>query len=434
MRNRSPSRGRDAPGARGRTDGGPARLRGDRDFRLLWGGQAVSELGSQVTVLALPLVAVRVLHAGPFALGVLTALGTAAFLLVGLPAGAWVDRRERRRLMVLADVFRTLALASIPLAWAVGVLGLVQLDIVAFVVGCLTVLFDVAYQSYLPGLVGRAHVVEANAKLTASAQVARVAGPSLAGALVQAVGAPVAIVLDAASFAVSVGSVAAIGAGAVPPATTTRRRLRADIAEGLGFVLRHRLLRAIAATTATSNLFGSVVAAIDVLFLVRVLHLAPGAIGVVFAVGGVGGVAGALLASRLAERLGGARATLVGILCSGGALLMPLSTPGWGALPFAAGLVLLGFGTVVYNVNQVSFRQRLCPDALLGRMNATMRFLVWGVLPLGALAGGAIATAIGLRATLWLGAGGELSAVTWLLLSPLGRRREFPDEAAAEVA
>jgi predicted MFS family arabinose efflux permease len=405
-------------------------LKHHRDFRLLWAGETVSELGSQVSLLAIPLVAVRALNATAFEVSVLVALATAAFLLVGLPAGAWVDRLARRPVMIVADVGRLLALISIPITYGLGALNLLQLYLVVFVAGVLTVFFDVAYQSYLPSLVGLDHLVEGNAKLTGSAQVAQVAGPSLAGALVQALGGAVAVAVDAASYGVSAASVAAIRSREPRPEPPAHTGLRRQVGEGVRFVFGHPLLRAIAATTATSNFFGTMVTAVQVVFLVRVVGLSPGVIGLVFAAAGVGGVVGALSARRITTAIGGARATIGGILCTGGLLLTPLSTPSNGAVLFSVAMFCMGFGSVLYNVNQVSFRQRLCPPNLLGRMNATMRFVVWGVMPLGALAGGAIASTAGLRPALWIGAVGSTLAVVWLLLSPLRGRRDFPVDPA----
>jgi MFS family permease len=400
-----------------------------RDFRFLWGGETVSELGSQVSLLAIPLLAVRTLHATTFEMGLLTAASTAAFLIVGLPAGVWVDRVRRRRLMIGADVGRVLALGSIPVAAALGGLTLAQLFVVTLVSGVLTVFFDVAYQSYLPALVGREHLVEGNAKLTGSAQVAAVAGPSVAGGLVQAIGSSAAVAVDSVSFLVSAAAVGAIRAPEAMPTVPEggHAKLVEGIAEGLRFVFSNALLRAIAATTATSNFFSGVAAAVEIVFLVRQVHASPGVIGLLFALGGVGGVAGAFAAGPIARRVGGARATIIGIAGSVGALLIPLTMPGAGLLYFGFGFLMVSFSATVYNVNQVSFRQRLCPDRLLGRMNATMRFVVWGVLPVGALMGGLLGAAFGLRTTLWIGAVGQALAGIWLLASPMRRLRDFPD-------
>lgn len=399
-----------------------------RDFRRLWGGETVSELGSQVSTLAIPLVAIRTLHATTFQIGALTAASTVGFLLVGLPAGVWVDRLRRRRVMMVADAGRLLALGSLPVAYAFGGLGLVQLFLVALASGLLTVFFDVAYQSYLPSLVGRKHLVEGNAKLTGSAQVAQVAGPSLAGGLIQAIGGAYAVAVDASSFLVSALALGTIRTAEPAPAVPEggHRRVHRDIGEGLRFVFGHPLLRAIAATTATSNLFSGVGAAVEIVFLVRVAHAAPGFIGLIFAAGSVGGLLAAFVAAPMARRLGGSRATVVGIFITDGGVLEPLTTRGVGLAFFAGGFFTVSFGAVLYNINQVSFRQRLCPDRLLGRMNATMRFVVWGVLPVGGLMGGAIGTAMGLRATLGLAVVGQVLAGGWLLASPMRRLRDFP--------
>ena len=399
-----------------------------RDFRLLWGGETVSEFGSQVSLLAIPLVAVNTLSATPFQMGALAAASTLAFLVIGLPAGVWVDRLRRRRVMIASDIGRILVLGSIPVAYALGVLHLPQLYVVALASGIFTVFFDVAYQSYLPSLVGRQHLVEGNAKLTGSQEVAQIAGPSLAGGLVQAVGGPYAVALDAASFLVSAVAVGAIRTEEPAPTVAEGRHppLRQEIGEGLRFVFGDRLLRAITATTGTSNFFSGAQTAVDVIFLVTVVHASPAVIGLLFAAGGVGGVLAALFASPIARRVGGARATLISSFAVAGGLLIPLATPGVGVLFFGAGLFLSSFAVVVYNINQVSFRQRLCPDRMLGRMNATIRFVVFGLLPIGALIGGAAGAAIGLRPTLWIAVIGESLAGIWLLASPVRHMRDFP--------
>jgi predicted MFS family arabinose efflux permease len=227
-------------------------------------------------------------------------------------------------------------------------------------------------------------------------------------------------------------SAAAVGAIRVPEPKPVvpeggHPRLVHDIAEGLRFVFGNTLLRAIAATTATSNFFGGIAAAVQIVFLVRSVHASPGVIGLLFSMGGVGGVLGALAAGPIARRVGGARATLIGIAGNVGGLLIPLTMPGAGLVLFGIGFMIVSFFVVVYNVNQVSFRQRLCPDRLLGRMNASMRFVVWGVLPIGALIGGVLGSLVGLRPTLWIGAVGEVLAIGWLLASPMRSMREFPE-------
>jgi MFS family permease len=380
-------------------------------------------------MLAVPLLAVRTLHATTFQVGALAAASTAAFLIVGLPTGVWIDRLRRRWVMMTADLGRVLALGSIPVAYALGALTLAQLFIVTLVAGVLTVFFDVAYQSYLPSLVGRDHLVEGNAKLTGSAQVAQVAGPSIAGGLVQAIGSSYAIAVDAVSFLFSGAAIAAIRTKEPAPHVPEggHNKMVTDIGEGLRFVFGHPILRAIAATTSTANFFSGIQTAVEIVFLVRVVHAEPGAIGLLFALGGVGGVIGAVAATPLARSIGGARATIVGIFVGAGGLLMPLTTPHAGLLYFGFGLLASAMGAVIYNINQVSFRQRLCPERLLGRMNATMRFVVWGVLPIGALIGGLLGTTLGLRSSLWIAVIGEALAGLWLLASPMRSMRDFPE-------
>ncbi|MEV6563628.1 MFS transporter [Streptomyces kronopolitis] len=411
---------------------GPLRI---RDFRLLLAGAAAGQLGAQVTLVALPLVAVLELNAPAFQVGLLTAAETAAFLLVGLPAGAWVDRMRKLPLMIRADVVRAVAMASIPLAGVAGVLTMAQLYLVALVTGVATVFFDVAHQSYLPQLLPKDQLVSGNGALETIRSTAQVAGPGLGGGLVQLLGAALAIAADAAGYALSALFLWAIKRPEERPEPVPDASLRKDIGEGLRFVFAHPLLRVIAFTTGLGNFFTATLMATQSVFLVRVLGLAPGVVGLVLSASAVGGLAGALCAGRLAARLGQARLIWLSALVTGPfALLWPLSGRGAGAVLFAVGSGVVFFGAVVYNVAQVSFRQSLCPPRLLGRMNATLRFLMWGTLPLGALAGGALADAYGARTALVWCAAGFLAVPLPLLLSPLRRMRDLPagpDEDAA---
>ena len=407
-------------------------LLGQPAFRRLWLGQSVSELGSQVTTLAMPLAAVLVLHASTFSVGLLTTAGFAAFLLVGLPAGAWVDRLRRRPVMIAADAVRAVALASIPVAYGLGVLTLAQLYAVTFVAGVATVFFDVAYMSYLPGLVGLDNLVDANGKLQATVSLAQVGGPSVAGFLVGTLGAPVAFVADAASFVFSVGSLMAIPQREPAQDRALRRRLRTEMAEGIAFVAREPILRMIAGCTSTWNLFGSAIYAVTVVFLVRQVHLEAATIGLVMSAGAVGGVIGGLSASLLRRWLGSARIIWVSaILTAPFSLLIPVTSAGAGLTFFAVATFVTSFGGVVYNVSQASFRQLLCPPRLLGRMNATVRLIVWGTLPLGGLLGGGLGGWLGNREAIWVCAVGVTDAPEWLLVSPLLRLRDTPGAAGA---
>ncbi|MFE3496710.1 MFS transporter [Streptomyces sp. NPDC059175] len=404
--------------------GGPLRM---RDFRRLLAGAAVGQLGAQVTLVALPLVAVLELDAPAFSVGLLTAVETAAFLLIGLPAGAWVDRMRKKPLMIRADAVRAVAMASIPLAAVADVLTMGQLYAVAFVTGVATVFFDVAHQSYLPQLLPREQLVAGNGALETVRSSAQVAGPGLGGGLVQLLGAHLAIVADAIGYAISALFLAAVRRPESRPEPLPGASLGKDVGEGLRFVFGHPLLRVIAVTTALANFFTAVLMATQTVFLVRVLGLQAGAIGLVLSAAAVGGLAGALGAGALAARFGTARIIWLSALATGPfALLWPLSGRGAGAALFALGTAVVFFGAVVYNVAQVSFRQAVCPPRLLGRMNATLRFLMWGTLPLGALVGGGLAESFGPRAALLCCAAGFLVVPLPLLCSPLRRMRDLP--------
>jgi MFS family permease len=421
-------------------DAARARSRGlwrHGDFMRLWTGQAVSEIGSAVSTLALPLVAVVTLRATTLQVGLLSAASSLAFLLIALPAGAIVDRLAKRELMLWCDVARLVLVGSVPAAAIIGHLGLGQLYVVAVLVGVLTVFFDVAYQSYVPELVGRgAQLLDANGKLGVTQSFAQVAGPSIGGGLVGLLGAARAMTVDAASYLVSAVSLALIRTR--PPEAQrgasddgTPRRLRAEIAEGLGFVVKHPILRKVVACTGTSNLFSSMSSAILLVFLVRVLHVEAKYTGLLFSVGSVGGMAGGALFAPLAKRIGSARLIWLSILGFGVlTMLTPLARPGWGLVPFVIGDFSMSMSAVLYNVAQVSYRQAICPPELLGRMNASVRWIVWGTMPIGAAIGGALGSTLGVRTTIWISVIGCWLAGLWVLFSPLRRMRDVPLHAA----
>jgi MFS family permease len=396
------------------------------DFRRLWIGETVSQFGTMISQLALPLVAILVVHATTLEVGLLESCQTAPFLLVGLPAGAWVERMRFRSVLIVNDVVRAAALGSIPLAKLLGVLTIGQLFGVALITGVATVFFDVAYQSYLPQLVGREQLVAGNSRLQASESVSQIAGPSAAGLLIQALTAPYAVLVDALSFLWSAGWVTAIQSRP-PPARKPDRHLGREIREGLRFVLGSPLLRAIAMCTGSSNLFSAIGGAVFYVLLARQLHIAPGLIGLISSAAAVGGLAGALGATRFAARFGQGPAIWISIVASAPfAFVAPFVHRDWTLGLLAVAEVGIGAGVVLYNITQVSFRQGLCPPDLLGRMNATMRFLVWGTLPLGGAIGGALGTLIGVRATLLVAAIGGALAFLPVFLSPLRGLRELP--------
>jgi MFS family permease len=394
-------------------------LWGHRDFVRLWSAESVSRFGSQVSLLALPLIAITVLHTSTFQVGLLSTMEFLPFVLVGLPAGVWVDRLRRRPVLIAGDLGRALALASVPLAHLFGVLSMAQLYAVAFVTGVLTVFFDVAYQSYLPRLVRPDQLVEGNAKLEISSSGASIAGPGLAGLLIQVFTAPLAVLLDAVSFVASAGFIGRIRRPEPPPPPASGGPgMRREIAEGLRYVLGHPLLRWIAASTGTFNLFSSMTQAILVLYLVRHLGMSAGLIGLVMSVGNAGWLIGAAGSGRLSARIGVGPAVLgAAVIGAAGALLVPLAPASW-PIPFLiAAMCLQSFGSTVYNIGQLSVRQAITPERLHGRMNATMRFMVWGTMPLGSALGGALGQAVGLRPTLWVAALGTVVPIGTVVAS-----------------
>ena len=350
-------------------------------------------------------------------------------LLVGLCAGVWVDRSRRRTLLIAGDVGRALCLATIPGAAFLGVLSIEQLYVVGFLDGVLTVFFDVAAQSYLPTVLDRRQFVEGNGKLELSSSLTAIAGPSLAGLAIQATTAPVAIVLDAVSYLASALCVCLIRRREEVP-QMSHGPLRAQVREGLGIVLRNSILWAFAGCLATSNFTSSAFFALYILFGTRELGLTAAALGLVYGLGASGALIGAWLAPWAAAHLGVGRAVLVGaVLGSLEVLPVVFATPLL-AVPLLLVSSLLGnFGWVLYNVNATSVRQAITPLALQGRMNATLHCIVSGMLPLGALAGGALGQVLGLRETMTLAAFGSLLSVLWVLFSPLRDLVQLPEAA-----
>ncbi|MER7838236.1 MFS transporter [Streptomyces sp. NPDC096040] len=395
----------------------------DPDFGRLFAATALGQLGDRIIFLALPLVAITALDADEFQVGLLTAATTAGSLLVGLPAGAWVDRVRKRPVMIGADLARALVLLTVPAAWWAGLLTLWWLCAVALVHGVLTVYFDVAYVSYLPHLVGRDRLVEGNAKLSAIRSVTSIGGPAVAGPLVGGVGAPATLVVSAVGMTLSGLLAIAIRRREQRPRAGERPRLKRDMAEGLRFVLGHPTLRALILGDAIFNLFLVMYQAMLLVRLERAIGLSSFGIGLVLSGMGCGALLGALLATRVSRRLGQGRviwlAPLVTCPLTG---LMPLARPGWSVGVAAIGLAALSLGGVVRVVAQASLQQALTPDRLLGRMSATARFVSWGGIPLGGLLGGASGSVFGATATLWIGAAGMTLSALPTVLSPLRGR------------
>jgi MFS family permease len=406
----------------------------DPEFMKLWTGQTISQLGSQVTLLALPLTAIVLFQASALQVGVLNTLLFLPFLLFGLPAGVWVDRLRRKPILIASDLGRFAILGSVPLASALGILHIEQLYVVAFASGILTVFFDVAYGAYLPTLIPRDRLVDGNSKLEISRSGAQIAGPGLAGILVQAFTAPVAILADAVSYLASVASLTLMrSAEPAPHRPAERPRMRAEIGDGLRYVLGHPLLRPLLMCTGTLNFASGIYDAVLVLFAVRGLGLTPGAIGGILAVGNVAFLVGAFLSARIGRTLGVGRALIVAaLLIAGGMVLSPLAGPSTAVPLLIASWSVSSFGGVIYNVNGRSLVQTITPDRMLGRTIATNRFVVWGTIPFGSLLGGVLGNRLGLRPTLWIAAGTAMVAFIGPLLSPVRRLRD-PTPAQEET-
>jgi hypothetical protein len=405
----------------------------DRDFRRYFVSTAVSALGNQFAILALPLVAVLTLNATPFQVGLLSAVSTAGFLLIGLPAGAWIDRMRTQPVIVAADALRAVFILVVPLAALSGLLTIWLLYGVALLGSFCNAFGLVARQSYLPHLAGRANLIESNAKLGGIEQVTRLAGPSVAGQLIAVLTAPLALLVTVASLAVSSVSILLIRRPD-PPREKRTRNLWAEVLEGLRFVFANRLMRATVTSISWTNLWGLAYSSMLVLFMAQTLHQSPGVIGGFLSVSAVGGLAGAFAARRLAGRLGQGPVLWVSLVVGMPFLfVLPAIRPGWQIWLAGFGYAVAQCSIVVVNVVNASARQVMAPDHLLGRMNATVRFLTWSTAPIGSLTGGVLGTTIGPRATLAVAAGGATLGFLPIFLSPLRRMATIPTWSPKQI-
>jgi MFS family permease len=415
-------------------------LWGHGDFLKLWAGETISMFGSTIDDIAFPLVAILILDASAFEVAAMGTILFLPFILFTLPAGVWVDRLPRRPVLIVGDFGRAALYATIPIAYVADVLTLWQLYVVGFLVGVFQVFFDVAYMSYLPSLVEREQIIEGNSKLQISQSASQISGPGIGGILVQALTAPYAVLVDALSFVASGLFILGIRkpeqSSAAATGDSEKPSFRSEAKEGLRFVVGNPNLRAQAGCTGTSNFFFSVGFAIYLVFAVRELGLSPGAIGVVFSIGAAGSLVAAFTAMRVSRRFGiGPTTIAVTMLQAPAFLAVALAPVGNVAIPVLVGSqLLLGYTLVTYNIVQVSYRQAICPARLQGRMNSAMRFIVWGTIPLGTLAGGVLATWLGLRETIVIGAIGSGLSFLWILLSPQRHLREMPEPIEDTVA
>lgn len=401
-------------------------------FIKFWIGQTISSFGSQISGLALPVIAVTLLSATEFQMGLLGAANTSAFLIFGLLAGALVDRWIKRRVMIIADLVRMIAVGLVPVLWFADVLNIYHLIILGAVVSIASVFFDVSYQSYIPILMPREYIGVANSRLELTSQISGVASPGLVGYLLTLIKAPVVLIFDAVSFLVSAISLLLIKDRETPKPKTDRRPINQEIAEGLRFVWNQKLIRAISFTTATSNLFSTISGTLFAIYFFRESYLGfnTAAFGILTAVGSVGGLLGAASTPKLIKFVGEGPLIVLSAVASGlTALLVPLSWFVPREFSFAMLLVntfMIAFTVLTYNITQVTARQRLCPEALLGRMNASIRFMVWGVMPIGSLISGGLGELIGVVPTITIGAVGGLLAASFVFFSPIRSMREMP--------
>jgi len=401
-------------------------------FLALWIGQTVSSFGSQMTGIAFPVIAVTFLNATELQMGLLGAADTSAFLIFGLLAGALVDRWIKRQVMIVADIVRMVAVGLIPLLYIYNYLNIYQLMVIGVIASVATVFFDVSYQSYVPILLPKEYIGLGNSRLEITSQISGVASPGIVGALLKFVKAPLLLIFDAFSFAVSAFSLMLIKDKEVPAVKADRRPITKEIAEGLSFVWNQRLIRAISFTTSTSNLFGTITNTMFALYFFRSMYLGLDAVafGIMTACASVGGLVGAATTPKLIKVFGEGPLIVISAVAMGfSQLLIPLSwlMPRELALPaIIFNATFTSFTVLTYNITQVTARQRICPKPLLGRMNASIRFMVWGCMPIGALISGVLGDSIGVIPTMWIGATFSVFAAGFVLFSPLRTMRQMP--------
>jgi MFS family permease len=405
------------------------------NFLRFWLGQGISVLGSQISGLAFPVLAVTILGASEWQMGVLNAANSAAFLVVGLPAGALIDRMIKRRVMLAADLVRLLCLGAIPALYFTGLLQMWHLIVLGTIAGIATVFFDVSYQSFIPLLLKGDQIGEGNSRLESTSQISGLLGPAVVGWLLSIVKAPLMMVFDAISYAVSAISLATVKSHEVRKPVEDRQPLHVEIREGIAFVLKERLIFRIACTTATTNFFTTAIFTLLPLYLLRDLHLPVTFYGLMGTAAGVGGLLGSVATPKLIARIGEGTLITASAVFSG---ICPIGFVVVGSIPGAwqgPWLMLVeaiqAFFILTYNITQVSARQRLCPPELLGRMNASIRFFIWGVMPISALISGGVASAVGILPTLWVGAVGASLACLFVVFSPLTKMRKLPDGPSA---
>lgn len=384
--------------------------------------------------LSLPVLAVLMLNASELQVGLMNAAGLSAFLLIGLPAGAWVDRWVKRRVMIWADIVRMLTVASVPIVWWSGHLTMWYVIATAAVMSVASVFFDVSYQSVLPMMLPKDQLQKANSALETTAQTSSVAGPAVIGFLLSILKAPLLLIADAFSFLVSWVTLAMMKVEEIPTPKKDRQPLRTEIAEGVRFVSRHPIISRITATTAVNNLFSSAIHTLTPILVLRTMGVPAPIYGLMFTAGAIGGLLGAVSAPKLGKFFGQGNVvigaiTLSGLACFAFPVAAMIGNQAIGIPLIIVAETLISFSALVYNITQVSARQALCPEHLLGRMNASIRFFVWGVMPISALSAGALATWFGIVPVMLVAAVGAAMAGLFVLFSPLRGMKDIVAEA-----
>jgi MFS family permease len=401
-----------------------------RDFTRFWFSDTVSQFGSQFSGFALPVLAVLSFKATPLDIGIITALAIIPYPLLGLFVGVWADRFRKRRIMVVCNLGRMATLGSVPIGYLLGVLSLTQIFAVSLATGLFSVFFDISYQAYLPILVDKGDLVEGNQKLQLSASGAQVAGPGIAGLVYQAIGGAFTVAADSIGYLVS-----AIALLTITKDEPRKARSGGDPApdffgemrEGLQVVLGNRYLRMIAGSTATSNLGTNMVGAVMAIFALRTLHFTTTEFGVVGSIGALGFLAGVIVVTRFTARVGLGRILALSITMPGAFVFLPLALLGYPFLVIAAVTFVVGLSVPAYNINQISLRQAITPDRLQGRMNATMRVIVWGTIPLGSLLGGLLGNDVGVVDTIYVGGAIAALAGAWIVIGPVLKLKRQPE-------
>lgn len=393
-------------------------------------GDTVTQFTGQISGLALPTVAVLTLEVTAFQLGIIDALGFIAFPMLGLFAGVWIDRMKRRPVLIAMNLIQVVTLATIPAAYLFGLLGLDQLYLVSLVMGTTTLFFDVAYQSYLPSLVKKEQVVEGNQKLQVSASAAQVVGPSVASGLMVLLGPANAVAADVVGTLAAALLLISISRSEPPLAfdpSKEKRHFFSEMKEGVKVITSNKLLWTQAGCTGTSNLGSNIFNVAMFLFAYRTLEISQGQIGIAFSIGAAGFLVGALTSSAITNRLGLGRAIALSIVGNFAPLILLLAHGSLAVLVMGLGFFVAFFGVPIYNINQVSLRQLITPNRLQGRMNATMRTIVWGTIPVGSFLGGVLAGALGAVPTLVVGVAVSGCSALWIVLGPIFRLKKQPE-------